>query len=178
MNLRSKQNTRESELEQSVNLGSHAIIIGGSIAGLLSARVLADSFAEVTIVETDKLPEQPDARKGVPQSVQPHVLFTRGYRILEELFPGIGTELSAAGALRIDWAREFHLFNRRGWSANAASPSDIVSFTCSRPLLEWAIRRRLSDFSKVRFVEQHRVIGLICDSSQKHITIQPREGSR
>ncbi len=170
MNLRSKQNTRESELEQSVNLGSHAIVIGGSIAGLLSARVLADSFAEVTIVETDKLPEQPDARKGVPQSVQPHVLFTRGYRILEELFPGIGTELTVAGALTIDWAREFHLFNRRGWSANAESPSDIVSFTCSRPLLEWAIRRRLSDFSKVRFVEQHRVVGFICDSRQKHIT--------
>jgi len=54
-----------------------AVVIGGSIARLLSARVLADYFESVAIVETDKLPEKPEARKGVPQSVQPHVLFTR-----------------------------------------------------------------------------------------------------
>ncbi|MDP8962563.1 MAG: monooxygenase, partial [Cyanobacteriota bacterium] len=114
-----------------------AVVIGGSIAGLLSARVLADYFKSVAIVETDKLPEKPEARKGVPQSVQPHVLFTRGYRILEELFPGIGTELSAAGALSIDWTREFHHFGERGWGQSAEEPSEIVSFTCSRPLLEW-----------------------------------------
>lgn len=140
---------------------NHAIVMGGSIAGMLSARVLADSFDSVTIVETDKLPQTAQARKGVPQSVQPHVLFTRGYRILSELFPGIGADLTAAGALTIDWAREFHYFGQVGWSASAQSPSDIVSFTCSRPLLEWAIRQRLSDFSNVRFVEQHRVTGLL-----------------
>jgi len=96
-----------------------AVVIGGSIARLLSARVLADYFESVAIVETDKLPEKPEARKGVPQSVQPHVLFTRGYRILEELFPGIGTELSTAGALSIDWTREFHHFGEGGWSQSA-----------------------------------------------------------
>lgn len=31
-----------------------AIVIGGSIAGMLAARVLADYFASVTIVQTDK----------------------------------------------------------------------------------------------------------------------------
>ena len=152
------------------NADDHAIVVGGSIAGMLSARVLADSFAKVTIIETDKLPEGPDVRKGVPQSAQPHVLFTRGYRILEELFPGIGAELTAAGALTIDWAREFHHFDRGGWSAIAHSPSDIVSFTCSRPLLEWAIRRRLSDLSNVQFVEQYRVTGLLSNPSKTHIT--------
>lgn len=132
--------------------------------------MLADSFVSVTIIETDKLPDLPDVRKGVPQSVQPHVLFTRGYRILEELFPGIGAELSAAGALKIDWAREFNHFGHGGWSASAESPSDIVSFTCTRPLVEWAIRRRLSDFKNVRFVEQYRVTGLLCNPSKTHVT--------
>ncbi|MDF5721112.1 MAG: hypothetical protein PUP91_11655 [Rhizonema sp. PD37] len=74
----------------------NAVVIGGSIAGMLAARVLAERFESVTIVETDQLPLQPEVRKGVPQSPQPHVLLTRGYRILEELFPGIGSELSAA----------------------------------------------------------------------------------
>ena len=152
-----------------VDVGDRAIVVGGSIAGLLSARVLADSFAEGTITEIDKLPEKPEARKGVPQSVQPHVLFAKGYRLLEELFPGIGAELSIAGALTIDWAREFHHFTRGGWTASA-DPSEVVSFTCSRPLLEWAIRQRLSGFSNVRFVEQHRVTGLVCNPDKTHIT--------
>ncbi len=153
-----------------VKAGDRAIVIGGSIAGLLSARVLADSFAEVTIIEIDKLPEKPEARKGVPQSVQPHVLFAKGYRLLEEFFPGIGAELSAAGALTIDWAREFHHFNQGGWTASADSPSEVVSFTCSRPLLEWAIRRRISGFSNVRFVEQHRVTRLLCNPGKTQVT--------
>ena len=147
----------------------HAVVVGGSIAGLLSARVLIDSFEKVTIIETDQLPEKPDIRKGVPQSVQPHVLFTRGYRILEELFPGIGAELTAEGALTIDWAREFHHFEKARWSASG-EPSDIVSFTCSRPLLEWVIRRRLSDFSKVRFVEKYRVTGLLCAPDKTRVS--------
>ena len=147
-----------------------AVVIGGSIAGLLTARVLAESFESVTIIESDKLPIEPDKRKGVAQSVQPHVLFTKGYRILEELFPGIGDDLSAAGALSIDWAREFHVYIQGKWSSNSKEPSDIVSFTCSRPLLEWVIRKRLRQFSNVHFLEQHRVIGLLTDSNSSHIT--------
>jgi len=160
---------RSKNFEPGVNIGSHAIVVGGSITGLLSARVLLDSFELVTIIETDRLPTTPNVRQGVPQSTQPHVLFAKGYRILEHLFPNIGNELSAAGALPIDWVREFHHFDRGGWSANAELPSDIVSFTCSRPLLEWIIRRRLSDFPKVQFIEQHRVTGLLYNDSQTQI---------
>ncbi len=153
------------ETRNFASLQNHAVVIGGSIAGMLAARVLADHFTSVTIVETDKLPENAIARKGVPQSVQPHVLLTKGYRILEELFPNIGDELSAAGALTIDWVREFHHFIHGSWSAKADSPSDLVSFTCSRPLLESAIRSRLANFANVQFIEQHRVTGLLLNSS-------------
>lgn len=148
-------------------IGDRAIVVGGSIAGMLAARVLADHFASVTIIEPDKLPENPDVRKGVPQSVQPHILLTKGYRILEELFPNIGSELSAAGGLTIEWAREFHHFGYGGWSASADA-SDIISFTCTCPLLEWAIRLRLSNFSNVQFFEKRRVTGLL--SNGKRIT--------
>lgn len=151
------------------NLGDRAIVIGGSIAGLLNARILADYFNSVTIIEKDKLPEQPNPRKGVPQSVQPHILFARGYRILEELFPGIGIELTQRGALKIDWAKEFYHFEETGWGAIASVPSDIISFTCSRPLLEWTIRDKLSAFSNVQFLEEHRVNGLLSDSLKNRI---------
>ena len=47
--------------------GSTAIVLGASISGLLAARVLADYYSTVTIVERDVLPEQPVTRRGVPQ---------------------------------------------------------------------------------------------------------------
>jgi phytoene dehydrogenase-like protein len=40
---------------------THALVVGGSMAGLLAARVLSDYFDRVTIVERDPLP---DSRAG------------------------------------------------------------------------------------------------------------------
>jgi len=46
-------------------------------------------------------------RKGVPQWSQPHVMLTRGLQELENLFPGLSTDLQAAGAVwlptPLDW---------------------------------------------------------------------------
>ena len=67
----------------------HALVIGGSMAGLLAARVLADFCDRVTVIERDSLPESPKARPGVPQSSQLHLLLNRGRDILERLFPDL-----------------------------------------------------------------------------------------
>jgi glycine/D-amino acid oxidase-like deaminating enzyme len=69
--------------------GSHAIVIGGSMVGLLAARVLADHFDHVTIVERDRLPEGPAPRKGLPQARHIHQILVQGKLILEQLFPGL-----------------------------------------------------------------------------------------
>ena len=140
-----------------------AIVIGGSIAGLLGARVLSDYFDRVTILDRDELPATPQARRGVPQSVQPHVLFTKGYRILAEFFPNIKEQLEANGALSIDWAREFQHFVDGHWGVKAEDASDIVSVTCSRYLLEWTIRQELLKLPNIEIVESSKVTGLICD---------------
>ena len=47
--------------------GAHAVVVGGSMAGLLAARVLANHFEQVTIVERDALSDTIHTRKGVPQ---------------------------------------------------------------------------------------------------------------
>ena len=147
-----------------------AVVIGGSIAGLLSARVLADYFTRVIILEKDKLPQTPQPRRVVPQSVQPHVLFTKGYRILAEFFPGIETKLVANGALSIDWATEFkHFFNGR-WGSKGEEASDLISVTCSRYVLEWTIRQELSKLPQLSFLEQSKVARLVCDREQNSIT--------
>ena len=35
----------------------HAVVVGSSMAGLTAARVLVDHFAQVTLVDRDRLPE-------------------------------------------------------------------------------------------------------------------------
>lgn len=58
-------------------VGDHAVVVGASMAGLLAARVLADAYRRVTIVERDPLPESGSARKGVPQGRHAHGLLPR-----------------------------------------------------------------------------------------------------
>jgi hypothetical protein len=99
-----------------VRCGEHAVVIGGSMAGLLAARVLADHFDRVTVIERDRYPEGPGPRKGVPQARHPHVLLGRGRLILEQLFPGLGTEITAAGAPLLDAADDFAWLTPAGWA--------------------------------------------------------------
>ena len=151
-------------------LGNCAIVIGGSIAGLLNARILSEYFQQVVILDRDELPKTSEARRGVPQSVQPHVLLTKGYRILAEFFPDLPQQLQNNGALSIDWAREFKHFVAGHWGIKTEEPSDIVSVTCSRYLLEWTIRQELSKLPRIKIVEQSKVAGLIYDAETDRVT--------
>ena len=56
----------------------HAVVIGGSMAGLAAARVLADHFDQVTVLDRDDLPDTAATRKGVPQGRHAHGLPARG----------------------------------------------------------------------------------------------------
>ena len=78
-------------------IGGHAVVLGASMSGLLTARVLADAYQRVTVIDRDPLPERAADRRGVPQGRHAHALLPRGAQILEELFPGILAGLTAAG---------------------------------------------------------------------------------
>jgi flavin-dependent dehydrogenase len=145
-----------------------AVVIGGSMAGLLTARVLADHFARVTIVERDSLPDGPAFRKGVPQSRHLHVLLSSGRTVLGQLFPGIDEELSAAGAIPVEWPRDVLWLTARGWCTRFTT--DIRILCASRELLEWSVRRRLAALDRVRFLTGHEVTGLIAIADQRQIT--------
>jgi 2-polyprenyl-6-methoxyphenol hydroxylase-like FAD-dependent oxidoreductase len=145
----------------------HAIVIGGSIAGLLAARVLAEQFEQVTIVDRDCLPLTAEPRRGVPQSVQPHVLFARGYQILEELFPNIGEALAAAGAVPFDWGKDFLYFQASNASPRTEIAIGMQSYTCTRPLLESIVRQRVKTLPNVRFLQEQQVVGLACQHSME-----------
>ena len=75
----------------------HAVVVGGSLAGMLAARVLSDHFDRVTLLERDRFPETPVARKGLPQGRHAHGLLERGRQTLERLLPGLTGELVRTG---------------------------------------------------------------------------------
>lgn len=146
---------------------SHAITIGGGIAGLLAARVLTDHFDEVTVIERDCFSEVPQPRQGVPQSCHPHVLLVQGQMILEQFFPGIREELLLQGALSLDWSADFRWLLSGNWTPRFSS--DYISCACTRNLLEATIRQFLLNNTKVKFLEGYHVTGLL--TRQKRTSI-------
>ena len=122
--------------------GSHALVIGGSIAGLLASRILSTHFDRVTVVERDNFSREPVPRKGIPQASHTHIMLRRGTDILEHLFPGIRGHLVAAGAPLVDMANDVAWLTPFGWGVSF--PSELVMLACSRNLLEWSVRRRVS----------------------------------
>jgi 2-polyprenyl-6-methoxyphenol hydroxylase-like FAD-dependent oxidoreductase len=137
----------------------HAVVVGGSMAGLLAARVLAAHFDRVTIVERDAFPATPTFRKGVPQSRHVHVLLGRGQQLLEHFFPGLLAELATEGAPTIEWPTEMLWLMPAGWCERFSPGVPFISM--SRELLEWTVRRRLAASPRVAFLAEHDVTGLV-----------------
>src|SRR5262249_24814846 len=133
-------------------------VIGGGMAGLLAGRVLADHFEQVTIIERDRFPLEPTFRKGVPQSRHLHLLLRRGQVILEQLFPKLEADLAACGALLVDWGQDTCLLTFLGRMPRFHS--GLTTYVCSRSLLEWLIRQRLTAYASVHFMQNCDVIGL------------------
>lgn len=138
-----------------------ALVLGASIAGLWTARVLADHFDEVLVLDRDHLPEGPELRGGTPQARQYHILLLRGLQILRELFPGAEEEMVAAGAVPFDLMNDVKVQSRGQWLRQFPSGQYLIS--CSRLLLEATLRRHLRQNPRVRFVEGVDVTGLVAD---------------
>ena len=60
------------------------------MGGLLAARVLAEFFDGITVVERDVLPGGGKSRRGVPQGRHVHGMQAGGLPLMEELFPAFG----------------------------------------------------------------------------------------
>lgn len=138
-------------------IGEHAVVLGGSIAGLLAARVLADHYARVTVVDRDLLSADDGHRRGAPQSRQVHVLLPRGRQALEELLPGATEELVAHGAATGGTAEAIFCF-----SGQRLCPVDagLTVIRASRLLLEQQVRSRVLDLPTVDLMQGWQVAGL------------------
>jgi 2-polyprenyl-6-methoxyphenol hydroxylase-like FAD-dependent oxidoreductase len=156
-----------------------AIVIGGSMAGLLAARVLCTHFAEVLLLDRDHFPDGPVPRKGVPQARHVHLLLMKGRLIIESLFPELPADLLAAGAVPpLDLAADMAWLSPVGWGPRFSS--GLTTFFCSRDLLESSIRARVGLLPNVRVIGDCEVRELIVDPSTAAVTgvrVRPRDAT-
>lgn len=157
----------------------HAIVVGAGMAGLCAARVLADAFAEVTVVDRDPLPDEPVDRRGVPQAKQPHQMHEAGRATLEDLFPGFGEELLSAGGLVVDMASDMEFYHEGELLADG--PKRLPSYTASRPLFEQIVRKRVADIDAITFRSGHQFVNYIEDETAtavRGVTVTTDDGDQ
>ncbi|WUD72148.1 FAD-binding monooxygenase [Streptomyces sp. NBC_00510] len=145
-----------------------AIVIGASIAGLVAARALSDSFEKVIVLDRDDLPAEPTVRIGVPQGRQVHGLLAGGRDVFEDLFPGFTHQLARAGALHGDVQEDFHWY----FDGRLLRPghSGMTGVGASRVLLEHTLRAQTSALPGVTVRDHATVTGLRTDRERTRVT--------
>lgn len=142
------------------------VIVGGGVAGLGAALVLAGDGHEVTVVERDdvSLPATADEaftawpRRGAPQVHHSHAFLARLRNLLRDRQPHLLDDLLAAGAT------ELRFTERLPETLTDTEPrdgdEDLVALACRRTTFEWVLRRDALEARGVRLV-QGAVEGLV-----------------
>lgn len=145
----------------------HAIVIGGSMAGLFAARVLSDHFERVTILERDAVNDSPESRKGQPQTRHLHGILEPTLSFVRDYLPGVQEELLAGGAVCGDVAEVARWYHFDGYKIQ--SPAGLWGMTVSRPFFEWHIRRAVTSLPNVRLLSETAAEELITDESRTRV---------
>ncbi|MFI8519931.1 FAD-dependent oxidoreductase [Streptomyces sp. NPDC085481] len=150
----------ESALRKHLPWG-RAVVIGGSYAGLVTARVLADFFDEVVLLERDPVDERTGSHPGAPQGYHAHAMLAKGGEVLEKLFPGLREELRAAGAPVFDYGEGIDFLLPSGKAPRTRTGVEIQTFT--RDELERRLRGRVLALPQVRLMAGTSCTGLVND---------------
>jgi 2-polyprenyl-6-methoxyphenol hydroxylase-like FAD-dependent oxidoreductase len=139
-----------------------AIVIGGSMSGLLAARVLCDHFKEVVLFDRDVFPQAVECRRGVPQGQHAHALLSSGRVILDSFFPGLLGDLVDQGAIRAQYLKV-------RWFDNGVYHTrfdGLEGLLVSRPRLEGYVRERIVKLPNLQIKATHDVDSLIFDGDR------------
>ncbi|MFE9424111.1 FAD-dependent oxidoreductase [Kitasatospora sp. NPDC006697] len=140
---------------------TRAVVLGGGLAGLLAATVLARHVDQVTVVDRDSLPAGPEPRKGVPQGRHAHLLWSGGARAIEALLPGTTERWLAAGARQVSVHQDMLSLTAYGWQHRF--PGTQFMIACSRPLLDQAVREAVLAEPRITLRERTGAQGLLGD---------------
>ena len=149
-----------------------AVVVGGSITGLLAARVLSDYFKEVILIERDNYKPIDKVRRGTPQANHIHILLVKGKEILLNFFPELERDLLKKGANKIDFLNDSRYRLPSGWAPKFNS--GIITFACTRTLLENTIRNQIQKISKIKIEEGKQVTSFVAEKPNK-ISLKTKE---
>jgi 2-polyprenyl-6-methoxyphenol hydroxylase-like FAD-dependent oxidoreductase len=149
-------------------IGMQAVVVGAGIAGIAAARVLADWFETVILLERDFLPDAPTYRTGTPQARHPHVLLLGGQRALEELFPSLDNDFMRAGGVPLRVNQDI----REELPDGRPIPQRDFGLTCfalTRPRLEYVLRKRLAEQPNIIIQDGTRVVDVLAEPRGRRI---------
>jgi 2-polyprenyl-6-methoxyphenol hydroxylase-like FAD-dependent oxidoreductase len=144
-------------------LGRRAVVVGAGMGGLSAARVLADYFDEVIILDRDELTDDAAPRPGVPQGKHPHGLLGGGLKALENLFPGFGHELMRAGAEPMGPGFDM-LYEIPGQDVWPRIKLSWPTYSMSRALIERTLRRQVERIRNIKIRPGCRVLNIVSDA--------------
>jgi 2-polyprenyl-6-methoxyphenol hydroxylase-like FAD-dependent oxidoreductase len=183
-----KKNSKSANFSSNTPQYDHAIIIGGSIGGMVTAAYLAKYFKRITIIESDDVlsdtlmkstPEEildyrcrlesPTSvgRSGVSQIYQLHVVEGESLRILRQLFPQLEDKLNNQYGVRTYSLKTETRFVIDGLVSNQNLTEDIEWLGVDRFTLETVLRQELClQFeNQIEWKCKSRVAQLIVDQS-------------
>jgi 2-polyprenyl-6-methoxyphenol hydroxylase-like FAD-dependent oxidoreductase len=137
----------------------HALVIGGSVAGLCAARALSEFFERVTVLERDAYPSDAADRPGVPHGRNFHHLRQRGQLELEDLFPGFQHLMRSRGAAELEMGVNFALLTPEGWAPPRAKFSR-PTLQASRALIDATVRDLCAKIPNITTRQRTLVTGL------------------
>jgi 2-polyprenyl-6-methoxyphenol hydroxylase-like FAD-dependent oxidoreductase len=149
-------------------VGRRAVVVGSGLAGLTAARALADYFEQVIVLEQDVLPAHAAHRAGTPQSRHLHVLLPGGLHALNELFPQFTDDLDQSGAVQLRVGLDVRV-ERPGYDPFPQRDLGWLSRYMSRPLLEFALRKRVAQCGNVELRPHCRVRNFLATSESAAI---------
>ncbi|MFI9150192.1 NAD(P)/FAD-dependent oxidoreductase [Streptomyces sp. NPDC053367] len=162
--------------ERPIGRRPRAVVVGAGAAGLFAAAALAE-FADVTLVERDRLPDGPEPRRGVPQALHAHLLWSGGVAAFDALLPGVVDEAVDRGARLVHVMGD--LVSRAPnevWFRRFTSTRHH-NLVCSRPLLDHVLTTRVLADPRVSLREDTTAIGL-AGSASAVAGLRVRSGDR
>jgi 2-polyprenyl-6-methoxyphenol hydroxylase-like FAD-dependent oxidoreductase len=155
-------------MNQSYSSRNHAVIIGCSLGGLLTARVLSQHYQHVTILERDNISEQPEGRKGQPQTRHLHGLLATGLEVMTRYFPDLPQSLIAGGAIMPDFAAGMNWYTGSGYRQRFQM--GVKATMMSRPFLEYLVRQRVLALPNVKLMDNSAVTQVCTTPDRQRIT--------
>jgi flavin-dependent dehydrogenase len=148
------------------------VVVGGSVAGLLTALVLARTGHEVVVVERDDLAPAPDVetaaaaafRASAPQIVQPHVVLPAFREVLQDRLPGVYEDVLAAGAREASLVSQMPM----GITDRAPLPDDerFTFLFSRRATVDWVLARAARAEPGIAVHHGTPVTGLVADDGE------------